>query len=174
MFIFDLVVMERGSDFRGFSKTIQPVAQAHDWMFPYHARPGITHHRLYLLAAVALVAMDRTVRARRFFRAEPAAFQPHRCIIQKPLTFRAWRLRHAMMIPAIDFYHHFHCLPFPVQPRVRESNGFGFSCDAGDSVRCALVNGNFHAIIIAHQSQKPVDASQSSDQFIAREKGTIY
>jgi hypothetical protein len=173
VFIFDLVVMDRESYFRGFSKTIQPVTQAHNWMFPCHARPCVTHHRLDLLAAVALVAMNRTVRTRRLFRAEPAAFQPHRCIIQKPLTFRAWRRRRAMSIPAMDFYHRLHYLPFPVQPSVRKSNGFGSRCDACDSVRCALFSDDFHAIIVAHQSQEHLDTSQSSDQFIVREKSTI-
>ncbi len=165
--------MDRESHFRSFSKAIQPVAQAHDWMFPQHARPGVTHHRLDLLAAVALVAMDRTVRACRLFRAEPAAFQPRRGIIQEPLTFRAWLRRHSVMIPAMDFYHRFHCLPFPVQPSVRESNEFDFRCAACDGVRYALFSGDFHAIIVAHQSLESFDASQSSDQFIAREKSTI-
>ena len=163
--------MDRESYFRRFSKTIQPVAQAHDWMFQYHARPGITHHRLDLLAAVTLIAVDGAVRAGGFFRAEAATFQPHICIIQKPLTFPAQRRsRTTMMAPTMNFYHRLHCLPFPVQPCARESNGFGFRCGVGESIRSVLPSRYSHAIIVAYQSSEAFDAGQSLGQFMTWDK----
>ena len=78
----------RTSYFRRFSKSVQPVAQAHDRVFPNHARPGITHHHLDLFAADFLIAMNGALGTRRLFFTEPAAFQSHVGIIQQPLTFR--------------------------------------------------------------------------------------
>ena len=162
--------MDRESHFRRASKTIQPVTQAHDWMFPYHARPGVTHYRLDLLTAVTLIAMDGTLRARWLFGAESAALQPHSCVIQQPLTFRAQRQARLMMVAAMDFYHRLHCLPFPGEPWAGKSNGFGFRCDVGENIRCVLFGRYIHAIIVAHQSPRAFDPGQSFAQFMVRKK----
>jgi len=70
------------SDFRRLAESVQPVTQAHDGMFPHHARPGVAHHRLDLFAARALVAVDGALGAGWLLRAEAAAFQPRGGIIQ--------------------------------------------------------------------------------------------
>ena len=68
---------ERSLHLRRLAKAVQPVTQAHQRMFPHHARPGVTHHDADQFAAVALVAMHGTIGARRLFHAEAAALQPH-------------------------------------------------------------------------------------------------
>ena len=102
------------SDFRNPSETIQPVAQAHDGMFPDHARTGIAHHHPDLLAARGLITMDWAIRASRLFRAEPAAIQPHVGVVQKLPAFPTNSIHRCMMVPAMDANHRFHCFPFAV------------------------------------------------------------
>jgi hypothetical protein len=56
-------------------QVIQQMPHAQPGMFPNHAWTGEPHHCFDLLAAVTLVAMHRTFRARRLFFAEPATIQ---------------------------------------------------------------------------------------------------
>jgi hypothetical protein len=104
------------SDCRHLAAAVQPVTQAHQRMFPQHARPGVTHDPAHLLAAIALVTMNRTPGTRRFFLAKPAAFQPRVGIIQKLPTVRTQTVARMMPGAAIDTNHGHHRLPFACQP----------------------------------------------------------
>ena len=53
-----LATIVSGPDWAWFAEAVQPMAQAQNRMPPQHARAGITHHHLDLLAPGALIAMD--------------------------------------------------------------------------------------------------------------------
>ena len=135
-------------------------------MFPEHARSGVTHHHLDLLASCALITMDRALGACRLFCAEPAAFQSHLGVIQKLPAFRAQPGCRPMTIPAVDFDHRLHCLPFTVQPLAGESNGLGFGRDVSKGVRSGLFSSHSHTVTFAHPLSKAFDAGQGSDHFM--------
>jgi len=142
------------------------MAQAHDGMFPQHARSGVTHHHLDLLASCALITMDRALGAGRFFRTKPAAFQSHPGVIQKLPAFRAQPGCRPMTIPAVDFDHRLHCLPFTVQPLAGESHGLGFGRDVSKGVRSGLFSNQSHTVTFAHPLSKAFDAGQGFDHFM--------
>jgi hypothetical protein len=56
-------------------------------MFPEHPRACIPHYRLYLFAAVSLVTVNRTFRARRFILTKTAAIKPQVHILHQFLAF---------------------------------------------------------------------------------------
>ena len=62
-----VLTREQELHFRRAPEPVQPVAQAHDRMFPEHARAGKAHHDLDLFASRALIAMDRALSTGRFF-----------------------------------------------------------------------------------------------------------
>ena len=142
------------------AEAVQPVAQAHDRMFPHHARTGVTHDDAGLLAAVALVAMHRTIGARRFCLAKPAAFQPHFGVIQKLPAFRAKTFRRMMVAAAINPHHRRHSFPFARQPPARQVV-FDFCRDMDCDWRGKHFDSCFHAVIVARRQPAVFDTSQS-------------
>jgi hypothetical protein len=150
----------RISDLRRRAETVQPVAQAHDRMFPHHARPGITHYGAGLFAAIALVAMHGTVGARRLFLSEAATFQPHFGVIQKLPAFRAKTFRRMMMVAAINLHHRRHRFPF-----AREAHACQVVlclCGQSNQIRSGNQFGvYFHAFIFAQPAPKSFDSRQS-------------
>jgi len=135
-------------------------------MFPEHARSGVTHHHPDLLASCSLITMDRALGAGRFFCGEPAAFQSHPGVIQKLPAFRAQPGCRPMTIPAVDFDHRLHCLPFTVQPLAGESHGLGFGRDVSKGVRSGLFSNQSHTVTFAHPLSKAFDAGQGFDHFM--------
>ena len=145
---------------------IQPVAQAHDGMFPQHARTGVTHHDAGLFAAVALVTMHRAIGARRLFLAEPATLQPHFGVIQKLPAFGAQAGAAGgppalpMMVAAINPRHRRHCFPFARQPPASQIVST-FRGDR-DCDRCGnQFKSRFHVDIVARRTPARFDTSQS-------------
>ena len=153
----------RASNLRRFTKTVQPVTHTHHGMLPNHARAGVTHHDPDLLAVMALVAMNRTFGAGRFFLAEPATVQPHARVTQKSQAFRAEPGSRAMLVAAIDSHHRFHRLPFAVQPAAGEGGARRrTSANGGGSNR---FRSPVHAEIVAAPVREAIDASQRSGRF---------
>jgi len=146
---------ERFLHLRRLTEAVQPVTQAHQRMFPHHARSGVTHHDTDLFAAVALVAMHRTICARRFFLAETAALQPHAGVIQKLPTLRAQTFSRMMMVTAINPHHRRHCFPFPRQTRVRQIVSC-FRCGLNHVRPGDQFSSHFHAVIFAQPVQWPL------------------
>ena len=84
------------------------MAQTQNRVLPEHSWPGVAHYGFDLLAAVVLVAMHRTVRARRLFTAEPAAIQSHCGIIQKSFALGAETVGGGVIAVAITLNHRGH------------------------------------------------------------------
>lgn len=149
---------------RRLAEAVQPVVQAHDRMFPHHARPGMAHYHAGLFAAVALVAMHRTVGARRLFRAETAALQPHAGVVQELPAFRAKTFRRMMVVAAIYPHHRRHRFPFSRQAHASQVV-FCF-CRGPDCDRLGNhFNRRFHTPILARRQSACFDASQSLGRF---------
>jgi len=108
------------------AETIQPVVKTQDWMPPEHAGAGVTHQHFHLLPPRALITVDWTIGARRFFRSKPAAFQSHPGVIQKLLAFRAKAGRRVVLVPAITTNNRLNRFPFAGEPFVGESSGHDF------------------------------------------------
>ncbi len=82
-------------------------------MLPQHARTGITHHLLDLLAPDALITVDRALGTHGLFRPKPAALKPEGSIIQKLPTLRAKGGVDMVMALAVTADHGGNCLAFP-------------------------------------------------------------
>lgn len=169
---------------RRLAEAVQPVAQAHDRMFPHHARPGMAHYHAGLFAAVALVTMHGAVGTRRLCPAEAAALQPRTGVIQKLAAFRAqtggMRIPPVcseeprksageppallMMVAAINPHHRRHRFPFPRQAHASQVV-FCF-CRGPDCDRLGNhFNRRFHTPILARRQSACFDASQSLGRF---------
>ena len=93
--------------------SIEPVAQAEDWMLPEHARAGVTHDYSDLLPPGGLIAMHGTFDTNRLFRAEVAALQPDAGIILQASALGAKRCPRGVMATAVTANHRRNRLPFP-------------------------------------------------------------
>lgn len=94
------------------AEAVQPMAQAQEGMFPKHTRSGVAHDAADLVAAVALVAMDRAPGAGGLFRAEAAALQSQAGVGQELPALRAETGTRIMVVAAIDAHQGAHRLPF--------------------------------------------------------------
>lgn len=142
---------------------VQPVAQAHQRMFPHHARTGVTHDAANLFAPIALIAMHRTFGAGRLFQTEMTSLQPHTRIVQKLFALRAKNGGRVMFIPAIDAHHGLHGLPFSRQAHPGKIiPGFGNRLAHGPQ-RCRF-DGCFHASSFTYISPPDFDAGQGIQQ----------
>jgi hypothetical protein len=74
-------------------------------MCPHHPWTRKPHHLSYLFAPIPLIAMHRTFRTRRFFRAEAAAAQAQVGVFPKALAFRTEVFPLTMPILAITPHH---------------------------------------------------------------------
>lgn len=107
---------------RNRSKTIPPVSQTQQWVFPQHPWTCISHDDFDLFPAIALVAMDRTLGASRFFSAESATVQSQTGVIHQAFAFVAKVV--AMLVAAVDMDHRFDRLKFAREARVGIDRGF--------------------------------------------------
>ncbi len=70
-----------------------------------HARPSKSHHGFDLLAAIALVAVNRAFGAGRLFGAKPATFQAQPRVVEQVPAFNAQRAGSPVQMPAIKRNH---------------------------------------------------------------------
>jgi hypothetical protein len=140
---------------------VNPMAHAHDRVFPHHSRTGIAHDHPHLLASFPLVAVDRAFGAGRFLNAIAAAFQSKTCIGEKLFAFAAKVPGGLMMIAAIDAHHGLHGIPFARQAFAGEIiPGFhGRSGRWGPGLRFRFSNG-IHAVILPRSPAPGLDSGQ--------------
>ena len=100
---------------RSLAETIQPVPETQNRVAPEHAGAGIPHDQLHLVAPIALITMDRTMGAGRFFGAKPAAIQPQGGVVQLTAAFPAKAVRCGMAVVAMAPNHCGHRFPFSHQ-----------------------------------------------------------
>ncbi len=74
------------------------------WSVEYHARPGPTHHSAYLRAHFGLVAMYRTLLARRLPGTETTPPQPCIGILHKLAVFIVHTVE-PQFVTAVQFHH---------------------------------------------------------------------
>ena len=102
-------------------------------MFDYHLRSGMAHDRADLLAAIALVAMHRTLGAGGLLLAEAATVQPEVDVAHQRLALGAQIA--AMLVATVNMQHGGNGLPFTSKPAIGEFAkeggyaGCGASCD---------------------------------------------
>jgi hypothetical protein len=97
------------------------VAQTQERVLPQHAGAGVTHDGFDLVAAAALIAVDRTLGAGGFFGAETTSLQPDCGVVKKSVTFLAQTGHGRMFVPAMEADHRFHGVPFAGQAGTRGS-----------------------------------------------------
>ncbi len=104
----------------GLAASVEHVADGEDRVPPEHARPGVRHDHADLLAAMGLVAVDRTMDAGRFRLAVGTSLQPDPRVGLELSTLGAEVARTGMVSPAIGRDHRGDRLAFALEPRVFE------------------------------------------------------
>lgn len=157
--------MLRGSHV-GLAKAVEPMAQAHEGVFPKHARARVAHDRLYLVAAGTLVTMHRTFGASWLFDTEAATVKAYRRIIQERLALAAQSVvRRVMMIAAVNVDHGLHGSPFARQPTAPlRQGGRDRRLQGGAQLRCICrFKSHRHAVILVQTVRIVFDRSQNSE-----------
>lgn len=152
--------VKRSLDFRRFPESIEPVIEAHDRMFPDHARAGVAHDDTHLFPPLTLIAMHRALGTGWFFGTKAAALQARIGIVQELFAVRAQFTAGVMMIAAINVRHRRHGFPFAGEAffsevilrfpgRLHSGNQFDW------------FSGHFHAEIVSQAVPLDLDLGQS-------------
>ena len=89
-------------------------------MLEEHARPGKAHHGTDLLAALALVTVDRTFCAGWLLGAKAAALKSDFGVIVQVLAVRAKAVGRTVLLSTVTLDHQDQSSPLPVQPGILE------------------------------------------------------
>lgn len=97
-------------------------------MLPKHARPGIAHYGLHLIAPLGLITVDGAIRTGRLGFTKAAPFQSQSGVIQESLAVRA-KAAGVVMASAVAAHHGYHRMLFAREvfaPGLASRDGLGF------------------------------------------------